>query len=51
MAFSVISTDSAALPVNAGKKTAAQVIIEGDEYQVKFPIYDILNENKKKAGE
>ncbi len=37
--------------VNAGKKTAAQVIIEGDEYQVKFPIYDILNENKNKACE
>ena len=37
--------------INAIEKTATQVIVEGDEYQVKFPIYDILNENKKKAGE
>lgn len=37
--------------INAAKKKAAQVIIEGDEYQVKFPIYDILNANKQKAGE
>lgn len=36
--------------INAAQKKAAQVIIEGDEYQVKFPIYDILNANKK-AGE
>lgn len=37
--------------INAIDKTATQVIVEGDEYQVKFPIYDILNDNKKKAGE
>lgn len=37
--------------INAVQKKAAQVIIEGDEYQVKFPIYDILNANKQKAGE
>ena len=37
--------------INAGQKTATQVIVEGDDYKVKFPIYDILNENKKKAGE
>ena len=37
--------------INAAQKKAAQVIIEGDEYQVKFPIYDILNANKQKAGE
>lgn len=37
--------------INAVEKKATQVIVEGDEYQVKFPIYDILNENKKKAGE
>ena len=35
--------------VNAAEKKACQVIIEGDEYAVKFPIYDILN--AKKAGE
>ena len=37
--------------INAADRKATQVIVEGDEYQVKFPIYDILNENKKKAGE
>ena len=37
--------------INAADKKAMQVIVEGDEYQVKFPIYDILNANKKKAGE
>ena len=37
--------------IDAAEKKATQVIVEGDEYQVKFPIYDILNENKKKAGE
>lgn len=37
--------------VNAGEKRAIQVIVEGDEYPVKFPIYDILTANKKKAGE
>ena len=37
--------------VNATERNATQVIVEGDDYQVKFPIYDILNENKKKAGE
>lgn len=37
--------------INAVEKKATQVIVEGDEYQVKFPIYDILNEKKKKAGE
>ena len=35
--------------INAVEKKALQVIVEGDEYQVKFPIYDILNQ--KKAGE
>lgn len=35
--------------INAAEKKAIQVIVEGDEYQVKFPIYDILNQ--KKAGE
>lgn len=35
--------------INAAERKAVQVIVEGDEYQVKFPIYDILNQ--KKAGE
>lgn len=35
--------------INAAEKKAAQVIVEGEKYMVKFPIYDILN--AKKAGE
>ncbi len=35
--------------INAAEKKACQVIVEGDEYEVKFPIYDILN--AEKAGE
>ncbi len=35
--------------INAAEKKAIQIIVEGDEYKVKFPIYDILNQ--KKAGE
>lgn len=35
--------------INAANRTACQVIVDGEEYQVKFPIYDILN--AKKAGE
>jgi flagellar assembly factor FliW len=40
--------------INAAEKKAAQVIVEGEEYPVKFPVYDILNANKEKtekAGE
>lgn len=36
--------------INAAEKKACQVIVEGDSYAVKFPIYDILNAGKK-AGE
>lgn len=35
--------------INAAEKKACQVIIEGEHYIVKFPIYDILN--ARKAGE
>ena len=35
--------------INAIEKKACQVIIDGDDYAVKYPIYDILN--AKKAGE
>lgn len=35
--------------INVSEKRALQIIVEGDAYQVKFPIYDILNQ--KKAGE
>lgn len=37
--------------INATQRLAVQVIVEGEEYQVKYPIYDILQKNKKKAGE
>ena len=37
--------------INAAQRLAVQVIVEGEEYQVKYPIYDILQKNKKKAGE
>lgn len=37
--------------INAAQIKATQVIVEGDEYPVKFPIYEILNKNRKKAGE
>lgn len=36
--------------INAAEKKASQVIVEGENYTVKYPIYDILN-LKKKAGE
>ncbi|MBE5882407.1 MAG: flagellar assembly protein FliW [Lachnospiraceae bacterium] len=35
--------------INAENRKACQVITEGDDYQVKFPIYDILK--SRKAGE
>lgn len=36
--------------INAMEKRACQIIIEGEDYKVKYPIYDILNAQKK-AGE
>ena len=36
--------------INAAEKKACQIIVEGENYLVKYPIYDILNA-KKKAGE
>lgn len=35
--------------INAAEKKACQIIVEGEGYEVKFPVYDILN--AKKAGE
>lgn len=35
--------------INVSEKKALQIIVEGDEYPVRFPIYDIVNQ--KKAGE
>lgn len=36
--------------INAAERKACQIIIEGDQYAVKFPIYGILNAGKE-AGE
>ncbi len=36
--------------INAAEKKACQMIVEGEGYVVKYPIYDILNAMKK-AGE
>ena len=37
--------------INASTRKACQVILEGDSYPVRFPIYEILKANKEKAGE
>ena len=37
--------------INALEKKACQVIIDGEQYPVKYPIYSILEENKRKAGD
>lgn len=41
----------APLIINADERKAAQVIVEGKEYKIKFPIYEILQERKKKSEE
>lgn len=33
--------------INVEARKACQIIVDGDEFKVKFPIYDILNERKK----
>lgn len=35
--------------INAEEKKACQVIVEGEDYKIKFPIYDIIQ--ARKAGE
>ena len=32
--------------INSEEKKGAQIIVEGNEYPVKFPIYDILKSRK-----
>lgn len=39
----------APIVINVNEKKAVQIIVDGDEYPVKFPIYDILNERKKEG--
>lgn len=36
----------APIVINGCNRTAAQLIVDGDEYKVKFPIYDILQMRK-----
>ncbi|MBQ8591896.1 MAG: flagellar assembly protein FliW [Lachnospiraceae bacterium] len=36
--------------INANNRNAAQIIVEGEQYQVKFPVYEILQKTQK-AGE
>lgn len=40
----------APIVINAAERKACQVIAEGDEYVVRYPIYDII-QNARKAGE
>ena len=35
--------------INVPERKALQVILDGDEYKVKYPIYDILNARKKEG--
>ncbi len=35
--------------INADTRKAAQVIAEGEEYMVKFPVYDILKRRKEEG--
>lgn len=41
----------APLVINGENRKACQVIAEGEQYAVKYPIYDILMAAKEKAGE
>ena len=36
--------------INVGERKAVQIIFEGDEYQIKFPIYDIIADRKKEGA-
>ena len=35
--------------INVEKRKGCQVIVEGEDYSVRFPIYDILQKNKEKT--
>ena len=37
--------------INANTRKACQVILDDNQYEIKFPIYDILNATKKEGGE
>lgn len=37
--------------INTRTKKGGQIIVENTDYQIRYPIYDILQANKEKAGE
>ncbi len=37
--------------INTKDRKGAQIIVDNPEYEIRFPIYDILEANKQKAGE
>ncbi len=37
--------------INTRTRKGAQIIVENTDYKIHFPVYDILKDNKKKAGE
>lgn len=37
--------------INTRLRKGGQIIVENTDYQIRFPIYDILQANKEKAGE
>ncbi len=40
----------APIVINVTERKAVQIILDGEEYQVKFPIYDILDARKKEGA-
>lgn len=41
----------APIVINTRTQKACQIIVEGDEYLIRCPVYDILKEKNKEAGE
>lgn len=41
----------APIVINGDNRKANQIIVDDDQYMVKFPIYEILKEAKERAGE
>jgi len=41
----------APIVINGENRAACQLIVDDDQYAVKFPIYEILKEQKERAGE
>ena len=37
--------------INTKDRKGSQIIVDNPEYEIRFPIYDILEANKQKAGE